>query len=157
MILFVKDLCEDAPVSLTQGVPPWELRTSLRRMTLQEELAADEHTNLMKDEQEDLAHHRLRALINAEANKVRVAGWYDKKVKIKNFSQGDSVWKLILPIGSRDKKYGKWSPTCEGPFWISQCVPSNAYILETLEGQKFAGPLNEKYLMKYYPSIWVDP
>jgi hypothetical protein len=53
-----------------------------------------------------------------------------------------------LLIGSRDPKYGKWSPNWEGP--------GNAYILETLEGEKFARALNGKYLEKYYPCIWVD-
>jgi len=37
----------------------------------------------MKDELDDLAGHRLRALISIEENKKRVAKWYDKKVKAK--------------------------------------------------------------------------
>jgi hypothetical protein len=53
-------------------------------------------------------------------------------------------------------KYGKWSPNWEGPYQISQCVLGNAYILETLEGERFARALNKKYLKKYYPSTWVD-
>jgi len=39
----------------------------------------------MKDKLEDLAGHRLKALVNVEANKVRVGQWYDKKVKAKTF------------------------------------------------------------------------
>jgi hypothetical protein len=35
-------------------------------------------------------------------------------------------------------------------------VPGNAYILQTLEGEKFSRALNGKYLKKYYPSIGVD-
>jgi hypothetical protein len=35
-------------------------------------------------------------------------------------------------------------------------VPGNAYILEILEGEKFARVLNGKYLKKYYLSIWID-
>ena len=30
------------------------------------------------------------------------------------------------------------SPTWEGPYRVSQCVPSNAYILEMLEGERFS-------------------
>jgi hypothetical protein len=56
----------------------------------------------MKDELEDLASHRLRALINVEANKACVARWYDKTVKIKEFAQGELVWKLMLPIGTKN-------------------------------------------------------
>jgi hypothetical protein len=111
---------------------------------------------MMKEELGDLAGNRLRALKNIEKNKRRVARWYDKKVKGKEFTEGDLVWKLILPIGSRDPKYGKWSPNWEGPYRISQCVPGNAYILQTLEGEKFSRALNGKYLKKYYPSIGVD-
>ena len=110
----------------------------------------------MKDGLEDLASHRLNALVNVEANKARVARWYDKKLKVKNFAQGDLVWKLILPIGSKDLKFGKWSPTWLGPYKINRCVPGNAYILETLEGEEFSRALNGKYLKRYYPRIWVD-
>ena len=39
---------------------------------------------------------------------------------------------------------------------ISRCVPGNAYILEMLEGEEFFSALNDKYLKKYYPSVWVD-
>ena len=92
----------------------------------------------MKEELEDLAGSRLRAPANIEKNKERVARWYDKKAKVKEFRQGDLVWKLVLPIGSKDPKYGKWSPTWEGPYRISQSAPGNAYILETLEGEEFS-------------------
>jgi hypothetical protein len=110
----------------------------------------------MKEELEDLAENRLRALENIKKNKMRAAKSYDKNVKIKEFSQGDLVWKLILSIGSRDPMYGKWSPTWEDPYQVSRCVPGNAYILNSLEGEEFSRALNGKYLNKYYPSIWVD-
>ena len=103
-----------------------------------------------------MAGHRLKALINVEANKARVSRWYDKRVKAKTFDQGELVWKLILLIGTKSSKFGKWSSTWEGPFRISRCVPDNAYILETLEGEEYSRALNGKYLKKYYPSVWVD-
>jgi hypothetical protein len=49
---------------------------------------------MMKEELGDLAGNRLRALENIEKNKRRVARWYDKKVKGKEFVEGDRVWKL---------------------------------------------------------------
>jgi hypothetical protein len=63
---------------------------------------------------------------------------------------------IDLPIGSRDQKYGKWSPTRESPYRINRCVPGNTYILETLEGEELTRALNGKYLKKYHPSIWID-
>jgi hypothetical protein len=83
-------------------VLPWEISTGSRRISLQDDLTVDEYSDLMKDELEDLVSHRLRALINVEANKARVATWYDKKVKIKEFAQRELVWKLILLMGTKD-------------------------------------------------------
>ena len=111
----------------------------------------------MMDDLEDLSCHRLRALENIEANKLRVARHYNKKVKNKHFGEGQLVWKVKLAIGSKDSKFGKWSPNWEGPYRISCCAPGNAYILEMLEGrEEFDRVINGKYLKKYYPSVWVD-
>jgi len=134
---------------------PWEIKTGSRRMFSQDQLTTDDYTTLMKDELDDLAEHRLRALISIEENKKRVA-WYDKKVKAMEFADRDLVWKLILPIGTKNSKFGKWSPNWEGPYRIARSAPGNAYILETLEGVEFPRALNGKYLKKYYPSIWID-
>ena len=139
-----------------EAVLPWETRLGSRRVTFQDQLTADEYTALMKDELEGLSGHWLNALISIEANKTRVGRWYDKKVKVKSFDQGDLVWKLVLPIGTKDPKFGNWSPTWVGPYKISRCDPENAYILEMLEGEEFFSALNGKYLKKYYPSVWVD-
>ena len=90
----------------------------------------------MIDNLEDLSCLRLRALENIEANKLRVVKYYNKKVKIKQFSEGDLVRKVKLAIGSKDSKFGKWSPNWEGPYRVKCCAPSNAYILETLKGER---------------------
>ena len=108
------------------------------------------------DDLEDLNCHRLRALENIEAHKLRIAKYYDKKVKSKQIHKRELVWKLILPIGTKDGAYGKWSPNWEGPYRITRCVPSNAYFYETLEGEEFYRALNGKHFKKYCPSIWVN-
>ena len=61
----------------------------------------------MTDELDDLAGHWLRALMIIEENKKKVAKWYDKKVKAKKFADGDLVWKLVLPIGTKSSKFGE--------------------------------------------------
>ena len=91
-------------------VLPWEIKTSSRRIFSQDQLTADDYATLLKDELDDLAGHRLGALISIEENKKRFAKWYGKKVKAKEFADGDLVWKLILPIGTKSSKFGKWSP-----------------------------------------------
>ena len=73
---------------------------------------------------------------NIEAKKPRVAKYCNKKVKIKQFSEGDLGWKVKLSIGSKGSKSGKWSPNWEGPYRIKHCAPGNAYILEMLREEK---------------------
>jgi hypothetical protein len=82
------------PYQLVYGhdaVLPWEIKTGSRRICSQDQLTADDYDTLMKDELEDVAGHRLKALASIEENKKRVARWYDKKVKIKEFVDGDLV------------------------------------------------------------------
>ena len=124
---------------------------------LQNDLSAKVYKNLMIDDLEDLSCHRLCALENIEANKLRIVKYYKKKVKRKQFSEGDLVWKVKLPIGLRDSKFGKWSPNWEEPYRIRRCALDNAYILETLGGEEeFDRAINGKYQKKYYPSVWIN-
>ena len=110
----------------------------------------------MMDDLEDFNYHQLHALENIEAHKLTIAKYYDKKVKSKQFHKGELVQKLTLRIGTKDNTYGKWSPNWEGPYYITRCIPGNAYFYETLEDEEFNTALNGKHFKKYYPSIWVD-
>jgi hypothetical protein len=53
----------------------------------------------MMDELEDLHMICLRALENIKSNKMLVAKYYNKKVKVKQFAEGDLVWKVLLRLG----------------------------------------------------------
>jgi hypothetical protein len=114
----------------------------------------------MMDELENLHMIRLKASENIEKNKMWVAKYYNKKVNVKQFAEGDLVWKALLPTGTKYSAFGKWSPIWEGPFRVVRCVPGNAYILKTLLGEEFTAAINGRYLKKYYPSIeihrWVQ-
>jgi helix-turn-helix protein len=110
----------------------------------------------MIDELEDFHMIRLRALENIEKNKMRVTKYYNKKVKVKQFAEGDLVWKALFLIGTKYSTFGKWFPNWEGPFQVVRCTPRNAYILKTLLGEEFTAAINGRYLKKYYPSIEID-
>ena len=70
-------------------------------------------------------------------------------VKPKACRKHELVCKLILPIGTKDDRFEKWSPNWDGPYRIKECFPWKAYIIETLEGQQFPKAFNRKYLKKY--------
>jgi hypothetical protein len=138
-----------------EAVMPWEVNIGSRRIQFQNNLTADEYTFLMNIETDDVTELRLWALEKIKENKARVAKAYGKKVRPKDFQVGDLVWELVLPIGTRDPAYGKWSPNWHGPYRIDETAPGNSYRLETLEGVLFSRNINGKYLKKYYPSMWV--
>jgi hypothetical protein len=89
-----------------------------------------------------------------EKEKIKIAKAYNKRVLEKSFQVGDLVWKMILPSGAQSGKFGKWSPSWEGPFRVIRVVPGNAYFVEDLEGLMLPKALNGKYLKHYYPSMW---
>jgi hypothetical protein len=53
-----------------------------------------------------------------EKGKVKIAKAYNKHVVGKSFQVGDLVWKMILPLGNRSGKFGRWMPSWEGPFKV---------------------------------------
>jgi hypothetical protein len=76
----------------------------------------------MFDRLDEVSNERVKTLGEIKRDKLRVARAYNKKVKEKLLQVGDLVWKMILPIGSRSKKFGKWSPNLEGPYKIEEVI-----------------------------------
>jgi hypothetical protein len=52
---------------------------------------ADDYQNLMLDNLDDLNFHRLKALENIKANKIKIAKFYNQKVRERKFSKGELV------------------------------------------------------------------
>jgi hypothetical protein len=74
-------------------------------------------------------------------------------VKLKTFSVGDLVWKVILPMDKKDRVLGKWSPNWEGPFKVVQVFSNGAYEIEELTEEQRTLGINGKYLKKYKPTL----
>nr|AAQ56455.1 putative integrase [Oryza sativa Japonica Group] len=147
------------PFELVYGqevVLPVEVNLSSLRYIKQDDLSSEDYKTLMGDNLDGVIDERLRALEEIEKEKKRVAKAYNKRVKAKLFQIGDLVWKTILPLGTRSKEFGKWSPSWEGPYQVCGIVRGNAYFLETLQGERFQRAINGKYLKKYFPSVWQD-
>lgn len=105
----------------------------------------------MLDELMDLDEDRLKALNTLFQQKERVAKAYKKKVKVKAFSVGDMVWKVILPMDRKNRVLGKWSPNWESPFQVVQVFLNNAYDIEELTSNLIILRVNDKYLKRYKP------
>jgi hypothetical protein len=139
-----------------EAVLPWEITAGSRRVTFQNDLTTEEYAALMSDSVEDLTELRLWSLEKIKENKAKVARAYNKKVRPKEFHVGDLVWEAVLPLGTKDAAYGKWSPNWHGPYRVDQVLRGNAYMLEELDGVKFPVAVNGQHLKKYFPSMWDD-
>ena len=101
------------PFRLTYGqdaVLPMEINVKSLRVAKQAGLQPDEYSQAMFQELESADDDRIMALESIKLNKEKVAKSYNKKVKRKQFAEGDIVWKTILPIGTKNPEFGKWSP-----------------------------------------------
>jgi hypothetical protein len=128
-----------------------EINLQSYRVAKQDMLLVDEYVEGMMERVDSVPENQLQALQEIEKEKLRVAKVYNSKVREKSFQIEEMVWKMILPLGSKDRKFRKWSPSWEGPFRIIGIVPGNSYFIETLEGRKVEKALNGEYLKKYFP------
>ena len=67
---------------------------------------------------------------------------YNKKVKDKSFQVVELVWKTILPLELKSNKFGKWSPSWEGPYKTIKVIFGNSYMMETLQGEHLPMAIN---------------
>jgi hypothetical protein len=117
-----------------EAVLPVEVNLVAYRLAKQNNLSVESYYALMMYNIDEVTDKRMETLEEIEKDKRRVARAYNKKVKAKSFQVRDLVWKTILPIGSRSSKFGKWSPSWEGPYKVVKICSGNSYIVETLQG-----------------------
>ncbi|XP_050891490.1 uncharacterized protein LOC127097011 [Lathyrus oleraceus] len=108
---------------------------------------------MMLDELVDLDEARLSTLELLKRHKKIVEKSYSKKVKVKLFSTGDLVWKMILPMDRKDIALEKWYPKWEGPFQVTQVFSDGAYEIEDLVEDQRLLRINRNYLKKYKPAF----
>jgi hypothetical protein len=102
------------PFELTYGqeaVLPVEINLQNWKASGQDNLSAKEYNELMMNAIDDVPESRFRALREIEKEKIKIAKAYNKRVIEKSFQVGDLVWKTILPLGTRNNIFGKWSPS----------------------------------------------
>jgi hypothetical protein len=103
-----------SPFELVYGqeaVLPVEISLNVVRFAKQNELTIADYYISMMDNIDEVTDKRMTALGEIEKDKIMVAKAYNKKVKSKSFQVGDVVWKTVLPLRSKDRTFGKWSPS----------------------------------------------
>ncbi|XP_024171492.1 uncharacterized protein LOC112177435 [Rosa chinensis] len=130
------------------AVLPLEVNVQSLRVQEQHHLIGEDYVQAMWQEHEDLSEKRLEALDSLVMEKQRVARAYDKRTRGRNYSEGELVWKAVLPLGEKLDGRGKWTPRWEGPYIIHKILGKGAFHLKDLDGDVHHNPINGRYLKK---------
>jgi hypothetical protein len=139
-----------------EAILPIEVNLDALWIARQNELSAIDYHNLMLDRLDEVLDERVKSLGEIERDKLRVARAYNKRVKEKSFQVGDLIWKMIFLVESRSNKFGKWSLNWKGSYRTEEVILRNSYMVQSIQETSLPRTLNEKYLKKYYHSVWQD-
>ena len=84
-----------------------------------------------------------------EAQKRRMARYYDSKVKERKFKVGDTILRQVFQ-NTKEARAGALGYSWEGPYQITEVLRSGAYRLADLAGIPKRLPWNAEHLKKYY-------
>ncbi|KAJ1396465.1 hypothetical protein SESBI_32568 [Sesbania bispinosa] len=90
-----------------------------------------------KAEDELMRHHRRLTLA------------YEKLVRPQMFHEGELVLKAT-DVVMRGQHTSKWAPNWEGPYIVKEVHASGYCMLFDPEDERVIGPVNFKYVKKYY-------
>jgi len=75
----------------------------------------------------------------------RVKNAFDKKVRTRQFSEGDLMLKKVSQA-MRDNR-GKWAPNYEGPFVVKGAFSGGALVLTNMDSEELPSPVNSDVLL----------
>ena len=139
----------ETPFSLTYGVEavvPVEISLSSYRTEYY-----DEGTNDMglRMEMDVIEERREEARAKMAIYKQAAERYYNKKVKVHKFLEGDLVLRKVVQ-NTKEQGAGVLGPNWEGPYKIAKQVQATTYCLEELDGTPIKHPWNADHLRKYY-------
>ena len=139
------------PFSLVYGmeaVLPIEVEIPSLRVLMEAQLDETEWIRTRYDQLNLIEGKRLTALCHGQLYQRRMMRAYAKKVRPRQFKEGDLVLRMILPI-QKDGR-GKWMPNYEGPFIVKRAFSGGALILTNMDGEELSQPVNADRVKKYY-------
>ena len=91
---------------------------------------------------------RDRAKAKTRVYQQRMARYYDRRVKYREFKVGDLVLRKVT-LATKDPTQEKLGPTWEGPYKVVKFRRRGTYHLEKLDGTALPHPWNAEHLKKY--------
>jgi hypothetical protein len=96
-----------------------------------------------------ISERRLAAICHHQLYQRRMAKAYDRKVRPREFKEGDLVLRKILSLPGEDRS--KWAPNYEGPYIVKKAFSGGALMLTRMDGEDVVRPVNSDSVKKYYP------
>jgi hypothetical protein len=96
-----------------------------------------------------ISKKRLAAIFHHQLYQNRIARAYDRKVRPREFKEGELVLRKILLLPS--DSHSKWAPNYEGPYVVKKAFSEGALILTGMDGKDLSRPVNSDSVKKYYP------
>ena len=139
------------PYSLVYGmeaVLPIEVEIPSLRVLKKVKLEEAEWVQARYEQLNLIEEKRMNAICHGQLYQKRMMRAYDKKVRPRQFQEGELVLKQI-PQNRQDSRE-KWSPNWEGPYVVKKAFSGGALILTEMYGKEFSGPINADIVKKYY-------
>ncbi|XP_075099327.1 uncharacterized protein LOC142176143 [Nicotiana tabacum] len=141
------------PYSLVYGVEavlPLEQQIPTLRLAIQEGTTDEENAQLCLEELEALDEKRLESQQSLECYQAGVSRSFNKRVRLRSFQVGDEVLVVKRHIITSRRSRGKFSAKWDGPYIVQEVYSSGSYKIVDLEGLRI-GPINGKFMKRYYP------
>ncbi|TYH95483.1 hypothetical protein ES332_A12G108800v1 [Gossypium tomentosum] len=139
------------PFSLVYGmeaVLPIEVEIPSLQILMEIRLDEAEWVQSRYDQLNLIEEKRLRAIRHGQMYQKLMMQAYDKKVRPREFHEGDLVLKKILPI-QKDFR-GKWMPNWEGSYVVKKAFSGGALILTEMDGKSLPNLVNSNSVKKYF-------
>ncbi|GAU48362.1 hypothetical protein TSUD_282430 [Trifolium subterraneum] len=139
------------PFSLVYGmeaVLPVEVEIPSMRVLMETELAEAEWCQNRYDQLNLIEEKCMTALCHGQLYQRRMKRAFDRKVRPREFREGDLVLKKILSFQPDSR--GKWTPNYEGPYVVKRAFSGGAMTLATMDGDELPRPVNADAVKKYF-------
>ena len=131
-----------------EAVLPFEVEIPSLRVLMETKLEEAEWVKARYGQLNLIEEKRLAAVCHGQLYQRRMKKAFDKKVRPREFHEGDLVIKNIISI-QKDNRC-KWMPNYEGPYVVKKAFSGGALILTNMDGDELPLPVNSDTVKKYY-------
>ncbi|XP_070032997.1 uncharacterized protein [Nicotiana tomentosiformis] len=132
----------------TEDVIPAKVEIPSLRIIQEAELSDVEWVRRRYEQLALIDRKRMNVVCHDQLFQSRMARYFNKKVRSKQFTSGQLVLKRIFP--HQDETKGKFAPNWQGPYMVHRVLTGGALILEEMDREIWLKPINSDVVKRYY-------